>query len=50
MEFENGKFVYEKVFQDESLTDEGQSLIHLRGTYHYEVDLAAKTVSLTVLQ
>ena len=50
MEFQNGKFVYETTFADELLTNEGQSLIHLKGTYHYEVDLAAKAVSLTVLQ
>lgn len=50
MEFQNGKLVYETTFEDELLMNEGQELIHLEGTYHYEVDLAAKTVSLTVLQ
>ncbi len=50
MEFQNGKFVYETTFADELLLNEGQELIHLKGTYHYEVDLAAKTVSLTVFQ
>ena len=50
MEFQNGKFVYETTFADELLMNEGQELIHLKGTYHYEVDLAAKTVSLAVFQ
>ena len=50
MEFQNGKFVYETTFADELLLNEGQELIHLKGTYHYEVDLAAKTVSLAVFQ
>lgn len=50
MEFQNGKFVYETTFADELLMNEGQELIHLKGTYHYEVDVAAKTVSLTVFQ
>ena len=50
MRFEGGKFIYETVFHDELLESEGQFLIHLKGTYHYEVDLAAKTVSLTVVQ
>ena len=50
MEFQSGNFTYNVTFTDELLKDEGQSLIHLKGTYHYEVDLAAKTVSLTVLQ
>ena len=50
MEFQNGKFIYEIVFPTEELTNEGQSLIHLKGTYRYEVDLDARTVSLTVLQ
>lgn len=50
MEFQNGKLVYETTFEDELLMNEGQELIHLKGTYHYEVDLAAKTVSLTVFQ
>lgn len=49
MEFQNGRFVYEVYFADEMTADEGLSLIHLQGTYHYEVDLEAKTVSLTVL-
>ena len=32
------------------LDNEGQSLLHLAGTYRYTVDLAAKTISLTVEQ
>lgn len=50
MEFQNGKLVYETTFEDELLMNEGQELIHLKGTYHYEVDLAAKSVSLAVFQ
>ncbi len=50
MAFREGKFVYELTFARESLTNEGQTLMHLAGTYHYEVDLAARTVSLTLLE
>ena len=46
----DGKFVYESRFSEELTMSEGETLIHLKGTYHYEVDLVAKTVSLTVLQ
>lgn len=50
MEFQNGKLVYEIYFAEESTTiNDGPYLIHLKGTYHYEVDLAAKTVSLSIL-
>lgn len=49
MEFGSGKFVYEIRFADEARTNDGQSLIHLKGTYHYEVDLEKKTVSLSIL-
>lgn len=49
MEFRGGKLVYEIRFADEARTDDGQSLIHLKGTYHYEADLEAKTVSLSIL-
>ena len=49
MEFRDGSFVYEITFPTEELTNEGQTLIHLQGTYRYTVDLAARTVSLTVL-
>jgi len=48
--FRDGKFVYEITFPAEEVTNEGMTLIHLKGTYRYEVDLTAKTVSLTVLQ
>lgn len=48
MAFQGGKFIYETTFAENELFNEGQELIHLKGTYHYEVDLAAKTVSLTV--
>lgn len=50
MEFREGTFVYTVTFSDQLLTNEGQTLIHLRGTYRYEVDLTSKTVSLTVLE
>ena len=50
MEFRDGKFVYEITFPTEELTNEGQTLIHLKGAYQYEVDLNTKTISLTVLQ
>lgn len=50
MGFQNGKFIYETTFPTEEVTNEGQTLIHLKGTYRYEVNLADKTLSLTVLQ
>ena len=50
MSFQHGKFIYEMTFPTTEVTNEGNTLIHLQGTYHYEVDLAAKTVSLTVVQ
>lgn len=49
MSFSEGKFVYEVLFSEELVNSFGQFPIHLAGTYHYEVDLSAKTVSLTVL-
>ena len=49
MEFVDGKFIYERTFTENLLNYDGESVIHLKGTYHYEVDLNAKTVSLTVL-
>ncbi|MDO4315454.1 MAG: M56 family metallopeptidase [Oscillospiraceae bacterium] len=49
MSFSGGKFVYEALFSEELVINEGHTLIHLAGTYRYEVDLSAKTVSLTVL-
>ncbi|MBE6962146.1 MAG: hypothetical protein E7445_06800 [Ruminococcaceae bacterium] len=50
MTFRDGRLLYEITFSTEAVTDEGKTLVHLQGTYHYEVDLSAKTVSLTVLQ
>ncbi len=50
MAFQDGRFMYEITFTSEAVADEGNTLVHLQGTYHYEVDLSAKTVSLTVLQ
>lgn len=50
MTFTGGTFVYTVVFSDQLLDNEGQSLLHLAGTYRYTVDLAAKTISLTVEQ
>ena len=50
IEFRDGKFIYEITFPTEEVTNEGMTLIHLKGTYHYEVDLTTKTVSLSVLQ
>ena len=50
MFFQNGKFIYEMTFPTTEVTNEGETLVHINGTYHYEVDLATKTVSLTVLQ
>lgn len=44
---QDGKFVYSVSFPEEMV--DGGMLVHLAGTYHYEVDLAARTVSLTVL-
>ena len=48
MNFINGSFVYTIAFPDYLVFDEGQTLLHLKGTYRYTVDLAAKTVSLSV--
>lgn len=48
--FREGTLIYETAFPSEETADNGQMLIHLKGTYHYEVDLTARTVSLTVLQ
>ena len=48
--FQNNSFIYEMTFPSQEVTNEGETLVHIKGTYHYEVDLAAKTVSLTVLQ
>lgn len=50
MEFSEGTFRYTIAFSQELLTNEGQSLLHLAGTYCYTVNLSTKTVSLTVQQ
>ena len=50
MAFTGGTFVYTVDFSELAATNEGQTLLHLAGTYRYEVDLAARTVSLTVLE
>ena len=48
MAFQNGQFLYTVTFPTTETA--GGQLIHLAGTYHYTVDLAAKTVSLTVTE
>jgi hypothetical protein len=48
MAFSAGRFTYELHFDEEASTED--TLYHLAGTYRYEVDLAARTVSLTVLE
>jgi VCBS repeat-containing protein len=48
MEFTGDTFVYTVRFAEELLGDEGQFLIHLKGTYRYTVDLANKAVSLVI--
>lgn len=45
--FADGKFIYSVSFPEKMM--DGDILVHLKGTYRYEVDLSAKTVSLTVL-
>lgn len=49
MEFQADQFIYTVQFATTEVTNEGQSLIHLAGTYCYTVDLSAKTVSLTMI-
>jgi hypothetical protein len=48
MEFSGDTFTYSVRFEDEAVSSDGQSLIHLKGTYRYTVDLANKTVALTI--
>ncbi len=48
MAFQDGQFLYTVTFPTTETV--GEQLIHLAGTYHYTVDLAAKTVSLTVTE
>ncbi|WP_298030727.1 M56 family metallopeptidase [uncultured Dysosmobacter sp.] len=46
--FADGKFIYSVSFPSEQRGD-GDALIHLKGTYRYEVDLENRRVTLTVL-
>lgn len=48
MDFRDGLFVYTVSFPAQLLTDQGRTLVHLAGTYRYQVDLKERTVSLTV--
>lgn len=45
--FTNGTYVYKVDFPEELRN--GSALVHLKGTYRYEVDLAERRVTLTVL-
>lgn len=49
-EFRGGRFLYTVTFPSQVLTNDERDLLHLRGTYRYEVDLDRKTVSLTVVE
>ena len=48
MAFDGDRFTYSVAFSEELLYNEGQSLLHLKGTYRYTVDMTAGTVSLDV--
>ena len=48
MAFQDGQFLYTVTFPTTETA--GGQLVHLAGTYHYTVDLAAKTVSLAVTE
>ena len=50
MLFLDGTLVYIISFEDQLLSQDGQTLLHLVGSYRYTVDLADKTVSLTAVQ
>lgn len=50
MLFLDGTLVYVVSFEDQLLSQDGQTLLHLAGSYRYTVDLTDKTVSLTVVQ
>ena len=50
MLFLDGTLVYVVSFEDQMLSQDGQTLLHLAGSYRYTVDLTDKTVSLTVVQ
>lgn len=50
MLFLGDTLVYVVSFDDQLLSQDGQTLLHLAGSYRYTVDLTDKTVSLTVIQ
>lgn len=50
MLFLDGTLIYVVSFEDQLLSQDGQTLLHLAGSYRYTVDLTDKTVSLTVVQ
>lgn len=50
MLFLDDALVYIVSFDDQLLSQDGQTLLHLTGSYRYTVDLTDKTVSLVVVQ
>ena len=50
LEFRDAQFLYAVTFPTQAVSSDGLELIHLAGTYRYTVDLAAKTVSLSVTE
>ena len=50
MLFLDDALVYIVSFDDQLLSQDGQTLLHLAGSYRYTVDLTDKTVSLVVVQ
>lgn len=50
MLFLDDALVYIVSFDDQLLSQDGQTLLHLAGSYRYTVDLTNKTVSLVVVQ
>ena len=50
LEFRDGQLLYAVTFPTQAVSSDGQTLIHLAGTYRYTVDLAAKTVSLAITE
>lgn len=50
MLFLDNTLVYIVSFEDQLLSQDGQTLLHLAGNYRYTVDLTDKTVSLVVVQ
>ncbi len=49
-DYPGGFFCYDLRFDDTTYFNDGNSINHVAGTYYYAVDLAAKTVSLTVIR